>query len=208
MLPPPGRSVGSSAKEVAPSTSQTIEPTRLERQGDRPAIGCWWTSLLPVLSSSPWEGNVVRCVLTTDTRLAHVELLGSGTGVKTIGLSTGLMDDAVRHENDGLPGGQPVHARERQPRAVPNVPEEHLQNTDGLVALKCTARQERQRRGTITIGNPVHRACEPTVTYLQRGSWSLLPFTPRLFSTSLTFRSDVAILVRFIVSPAVCTRLS
>ena len=62
--------------------------------------------------------------------------------------------------------GQPVHARERQRRAVPDVPEEHLQNTDDLVALKCTARQERQRRGTITIRNPVHRAFKPAATYL------------------------------------------
>ena len=35
----------------------------------RPAIGCWYTSLLPVLSCSP-------CVLTGDTRLARVEVLG------------------------------------------------------------------------------------------------------------------------------------
>ena len=32
--------------------------------GVRPAIGCWYTSLLPVLSCSPWEGNFARCVLT------------------------------------------------------------------------------------------------------------------------------------------------
>ena len=36
----------------------------------RPAIGCWYKSLLPVLSCPPWEGNVVRCVLTDDTKLA------------------------------------------------------------------------------------------------------------------------------------------
>ena len=29
---------------------------------------CWYTSLLPVLSCSPWEGNVVRCALTDDTK--------------------------------------------------------------------------------------------------------------------------------------------
>ena len=48
----------------------------------------------------------------------------------------------------------------------PDVPEEHLQNTDDLVALWSAyfwlaPRQERQQRGTITIGNPVHRAPEP-----------------------------------------------
>ena len=42
----------------------------------RPAIGCWYTSLSPVLSCLPWKGNFVRCVLTGDTRLARAELLG------------------------------------------------------------------------------------------------------------------------------------
>ena len=47
--------------------------------------------------------------------------------------------------------------------------EEHHQNTDDLVALRCvlltgTARHERQQRGTVTIGNPLHRAFEPTAT--------------------------------------------
>ena len=91
--------------------------------------------------------------------------------------------DRVGDQNDSLPSVQPVHARQGQPRAVPDVPEEHLQNTDDLVALQCTARQERQRRGTIT-GNPVHRAFEPTAMYLQRGSQLLLPFT-RAFSLPL-----------------------
>ena len=31
---------------------------------------------------------------------------------------------------------------------------------------------------------------------------------PRLFSTTLTFRADVATIMRFIVTPAVCPRLS
>ena len=42
----------------------------------RPAVGCWYTLLLPVLSCVHWEGNFVRCVLTGDTRLARAELLG------------------------------------------------------------------------------------------------------------------------------------
>ena len=37
----------------------------------RPAIGCWYTSLLPLLSTPPWEGNVVRCVLTSDRAELH-----------------------------------------------------------------------------------------------------------------------------------------
>ena len=60
-------------KHIAPATRGS-SLTRLD-SGDRLAIGCWYTSLLPVLSCSPWGGNVVRCVLTYDTRLAHVELL-------------------------------------------------------------------------------------------------------------------------------------
>ena len=73
----------------------------------------------------------------------------------------GLVDDGIRHENDGLPELKPVLVAQRQLRAVPQVPEEHLQNTDDLVALQCTARHERQQLGTITIGNPLHGASEP-----------------------------------------------
>ena len=74
--------------------------------------------------------------------------------------------DRVGHQDDSLPSVQPVHAREGQPRAIPDVLEEHLQNTDDLVALQCTVQQERQRRGMITIGNPVHHAFEAKATYL------------------------------------------
>ena len=53
-----------------------------------------------------------------------------------------------------------------QPRADPEVPEEHLENADDdLVVLQCTARQERQQRGTVIIGNPVHRAFEQKTTH-------------------------------------------
>ena len=123
----------------------------------------------------------------------------------------GLVDDGIWHENDGLPELKPV---QRQPRAVPQVPEEHLQNTDDLVALQCTTRQERQRRGTITIGNPVHGAFQPN-GYVNRSrdmvspavytrlsshhfdiqsteitlSWFLLPFTRACLLTTLTFRA-------------------
>ena len=70
--------------------------------------------------------------------------------------------DRVGHQDRELPRLHPVDAARRQPRADPEVLEEHLQNTDDdLVALQCTARQERQRRGTITIGNPVHGAFQP-----------------------------------------------
>ena len=86
--------------------------------------------------------------------------------------------DRVGHQNDSFQSVQPVHAREGQPRAIPDVPEEHP-------AVRC-----RQRRGTITIGNPVHRAFEPTATYLQRGSQLLLPVTRACFQpTTLTFRT-------------------
>ena len=74
--------------------------------------------------------------------------------------------DRVRHQDDELTHGQPAHVRECQPRADHHVPEQHRQNTSGLAALRCvlqsgTARHERQQRGTITIGNPVHGAFEP-----------------------------------------------
>ena len=72
--------------------------------------------------------------------------------------------------------------------ADPHLPEEHLQNTDDLVALQCTARQERQRRGTITIGNPVHGAFQPNgYVNRSRDNW-LLPFTCACF-TILTLRA-------------------
>ena len=91
--------------------------------------------------------------------------------------------------------GQPAHARECQPRADPHVPEQHRQNTDDLADLRCvhltgTARHERQQRGTITIGNPVHGAFEPN-GYVNRSprQWLLLPFTRACFLTTLTFRA-------------------
>ena len=92
--------------------------------------------------------------------------------------------DRVGHQNRELPRLHPDDVAHRQPRADLHVPEEHLQNSDDLVALQCTARQERQRRGTITIGNPVHGAFEPN-GYVNRSRdiW-LLPFT-----TTLTFRA-------------------
>ena len=73
-----------------------------------------------------------------------------------------------------LPRLHPVDAARRQPRVDFEVPEEHLQNTDDLVALHCTARQERQRRGTITIGNPVHGAFEPN-GYVKRSRDMVTP---------------------------------
>ena len=102
--------------------------------------------------------------------------------------------DRVRHQDDELTHGQPAHARECQPRADPHVPEQHRQNTDDLAALRCvpltgTARHERQQRGTITIGNPVHGAFEPNgYVNSSRDIW-LLPFTRACFLTSLTFRA-------------------
>ena len=67
--------------------------------------------------------------------------------------------DRVGHQDDELPRLHPIDAARRQPRADPEVPEEHPENAyDDLVVLQCTARQERQQRGTVIIGNPVHRA--------------------------------------------------
>ena len=71
--------------------------------------------------------------------------------------------DRVGHQDRQLTRLHPVDAARRQPRADPHVPEE--QNTDDLVVLQCTARQERQQRGTVIIGNPVHRAFEQKTTH-------------------------------------------
>ena len=70
-----------------------------------------------------------------------------------------------------------------------------LQNANNLAALWCvpltgTAHQERKQRGTIIIGNPVHRAFEPTATstetntsgYLTKGVMVTPAVYPRLFS--------------------------
>ena len=95
-----------------------------------------------------------------------------------------------------------------------------LQNANdsrrSVVRTPGTARQERKQRGTIVIGNHVHGAFEPTATstasntfgYLQRGSWLLLPFISACFSPPLTFRADVATIMRVMVSPVVHPRLS
>ena len=74
-----------------------------------------------------------------------------------------------------------------------------LQNANDLAALWCvpltgTARQERRQRGTIIIGNPVHRAFEPTATSTESNTSGyltkrvmVLPFTRACFLTTLTF---------------------
>ena len=49
-----------------------------------------------------------------------------------------------------------------------------------------------------------HRHTATDTTRRQRQS---LPFTPRLFSTTLTFRADVATIMRVMVSPVVLLRL-
>ena len=74
-------------------------------------------------------------------------------------------NDRVGHQDCELPRLHPDDVAHRQWRADPHVPEEHLQNTDDLVVLQCTARQERQQRGTVIIGNPVHRAFEQKTTH-------------------------------------------
>ena len=97
--------------------------------------------------------------------------------------------DRVGHQDRELPRLHPDDVAHRQPRADPHILEEHLQNTDDLVALQCTARHERQQRGTIMIGNPVHRAFEPTATHLTRVTVTPVVY-PRVFEfTTLTFRA-------------------
>ena len=79
--------------------------------------------------------------------------------------------------------------------ADPHVPEQHRQNTDDLAALRCvpltgTARHERQQRGTITIGNPVHGAFEPN-GYVNRSRDMVTPAVyPRLFSHHFDIQSS------------------
>ena len=60
-----------------------------DRREHNPASrgSCKYTSLLPVLSCPPWEGNVVRCVLTGDTKLA-VRSSSTDHGEKTMGSGT------------------------------------------------------------------------------------------------------------------------
>ena len=65
-----------------------------------------------------------------------------------------------------------------------------LQNTDDLAALQCPSRQERQRRGTITIGNPVHGAFEPN-GYVNRSRDMVSPAVyPRLSSHHFDIQSS------------------
>ena len=118
----------------------------------------------------------------------------------------------VRHQDDELTHGQPAHARECQPRADPRVPEQHRQNTDDLAALRCvlltgTARHERQQRGTITIGNPVHGAFEQNGYINRSGDIWLLLFTRACFLTTLRFRALHGNHI-VMVTPAVSPRLS
>ena len=78
----------------------------------------------------------------------------------------GLENGGIGHRDDELPRLHPVDAAHRQPRADHEVLEEHLENADDdLVVLQCTARQGRQQRGTVIIGNPVHRAFEQKTTH-------------------------------------------
>ena len=77
-----------------------------------------------------------------------------GHGAKAIGSGTRIANSRASVQ-------MTLHIANRVP--IPTY-RESLQNTDDLVALQCTARQERQRRGTITIGNPVHGACSQTTT--------------------------------------------
>ena len=130
---------------------------------------------VPWCDRKPRKGRPRECVLTDVTKARP---------------ATGRKSDQVGHQDRELPRLHPVDAARRQPRADPEVPEEHLQNTDDdLVALQCTARQERQRRGTITIGNPVHGAFQPN-GYVNRSRDMVSPAVyPRLSSHHFDIQS-------------------
>ena len=124
---------------------------------------------VPWCDRKPRKGRSRGCVLTDVTKARPAT----------------AQSDRVGHKDRELP----VDTARRQPRADPEVPEEHLQNTDDLVALQCTARQERQRRGTITIGNPVHGAFEPN-GYVNRSRDMVTPAVyPRLSSHHFDIQS-------------------
>ena len=69
-----------------------------------------------------------------------------------------------------------------------------LQNANDLAALWCVPltgieRQERKQRGTIIIGNPVHRAFEPTATSTESNTSGYLTKGHGCFLATLTFRA-------------------
>ena len=227
--------------------------------GDRPAIGCWYTSLLPVLSCLLWEGKLVRYVLTDDTRLARPELLEEVEGVcrrrrwdkrkhkharsdnVTVAVAVRpvavvvrhlvrgnavahvvlvpwcdkkprkgrprgcvLTDvtrlarpwrkgDRVGHQNDSLPSVQPVHAREGQSRAIPNV----LKSTSRIRMISSLCSAPHDKKDNNVERSPSETWCIRAKRQRQQKSRHLaLAVYPRLFSTTLTFRADVVVCPR------------
>ena len=80
---------------------------------DKQSQAC--TSLLSVLSCPPWE-DVLRCVLTDDTKLA-VQHRARREDERRV-------EDGIGHQNDELLRRKPAHVANRQPEAVPDEPEE------------------------------------------------------------------------------------
>ena len=140
----------------------------------RPAIGCWYTSLLSVLSCPPWEGNVVRCVLTDDTKLA-VQHRPRREDERRV-------DEGIGHQNDELLRHKPAHVAHRQPEAVPEEPEE--QRTNVLQAVS-----EPNLRWSNACLN-FHHLDSQSAGYLERVR-ATTTVHPRLFeiSITLTFRA-------------------
>ena len=110
-------------------------------------------------------------------------------------------DDRIGHQNEELLRREPAHAAHPQPAAVPEEPEE--QRVDVLQVVS-----EPNRRWSNACLY-FHHFDNQSAGYLERVMATTAVY-PRLFeiSITLTFRADVATLMRFIVTPAVCPRLS
>ena len=82
--------------------------------------------LVPWCDKKPRKGRPRGCVLTDVTRLARPWRKG----------------DRVGHQNDSLPSVQPVHAREGQSRAIPNV----LKSTSRIrmISSLCSAPHDKK----------------------------------------------------------------
>ena len=115
-------------------------------------------SHIPRLHSQP--SSALDVTVLRDMRVSQSEPLSAlllfSTGSKMLGSGTKMTNSRL-HPDD---------AAQRQQRADREVLEEHLENADDdLVVLQCTARQERQQRGTVIIGNPVRRDFEQKTTH-------------------------------------------
>ena len=155
----------------------------------RPAIGCWYTSLLSVLSCPPWEGNVVRCVLTDDTKLA-VQHRPRREDERRV-------DEGIGHQNDELLRHKPAHVAHRQPEAVPEKPEE--QRIDVLQVVS-----EPNLRWSNACLN-FHHLDSQSAGYLERVR-ATTTVHPPLFEISITLTFRARYLKRVIDTATVYSR--